>query len=103
MQRKIYGLMTLACCLCLWACRTNPDESQKHVEIAHSTEFQGDATDSCFDLQLEIWMEKFNQFQQGGDDMFTADAKAREAATNAYLNCQSRKHDVLANDEARKE
>ena len=101
MERKLYALAGMVFCLAVTACQTSADESQSSPQAIEVKPFQSDVSDSCFDVQLEVWLNKFNQYQQQGTDMFDADTRAREDAHQAYLNCQSRT-DVLANEAARK-
>ena len=65
--------------------------------------FEGDASENCFDVQMEVWMDKFQHYQQTGSDMFAADQKARDASFKAYHDCQHRKSRAMVNNEARKD
>jgi hypothetical protein len=85
----------------LSACSYQADDSSgKKSEDA--IPFSGDAGHKCFDSQMSTWIQKFNEYQQKGFDMFTADAKAKEAALRAFHNC-SDQHGGLATGQPRKD
>jgi hypothetical protein len=89
-------------CLCMNVGCTSQTDDSIISGLTDSQSFKGDASDACFDIQMNVWLEKFQQYQQTGADMFSADLKAREAALSAYRHCQNMRRGAPANDQARK-
>jgi hypothetical protein len=85
------------------SCANQSDDSLTDLKFSTVKEFEGNASDTCFDVQMDVWMEKFQHYQQTGSDMFDADLKAREASLNAYRDCQHRKSKAIVTNEARKD
>jgi hypothetical protein len=102
MRRRIYTLSFLLIFFASLSCSPPGVENASSLS-PNPDSFAGDAGDACFDAQMETWMVKFNQHQQEGLDMHTADAKARMEAKAAYEDCRNRNNDVMASDQARKD
>jgi hypothetical protein len=84
------------------ACSYQAEDSTAGKKSADAIPFSGDVAHKCFDSQMNTWIEKFNEYQQKGFDMFAADVKAKEAALRAFHAC-SDKHVGLATGHARKD
>jgi hypothetical protein len=99
-MRIFVFLAIMSLCFCA-GCSSQADDSVISG-LKTSESFKGNAGDVCFDIQMNVWLEKFQQYQQTGADMFAADLKAREAALSAYRECQNMRSGAPANDQARK-
>lgn len=89
--------------LVLSSCTIQTEESLTDLNFSSEKKFEGNASDTCFDVQMDVWMEKFQHFQQTGSDMFSADLKARDASLQAYRDCQNRQSKAIVDNEARKD
>jgi hypothetical protein len=101
-MRKIWTFILVISCVLIISCTSPADEAAISSQLVRAQNFRGDASDACFAKQMDVWIDKFSQYQQNGADMFTADIKAREAAIKAYEECTGRTG-ALATDEARKD
>jgi hypothetical protein len=102
-MQKVWSSMVVVCWVLIAGCMSPVDEAAVSSQLVHAQTFRGDAADACFAKQMDVWLDRFSQYQHNGVDMFTADIKARDAAIKAYQDCHNRRADALATDEARKD
>lgn len=101
MQSAPLAIMILSFSL-LVSCNNHSEDSSSESGVPLVKSFEGDVGDPCFEIQMEVWMDKFHHYQLTGADMFTADMKARDASVKAYQDCQHGKSRAMVNNEARK-
>jgi hypothetical protein len=101
MLRRNCGLAFMTIFGIFGAC-TTPAEPELLVEAVRAKPFKADAGQVCFDVQMDVWMDNFQSFQQNGLDMYAADTKARDLALKAFDDCHARKSEALAAAQARK-
>jgi hypothetical protein len=56
---------------------------------------KGNIDSKCFDLQMEAWFVAFNEYQDKGYDMKSADQMALRASASQYQSCHI-SHSTLA-------
>jgi hypothetical protein len=88
--------LLLASCvfiLALLSCKPSEKESTENVSDSTQTTASIEQKkivideDSCFDQKMEKWYQAFNEYQDKGDDMQTADKKAFAIAEADYNAC----------------
>ena len=84
------------------SCANQSDDSLTDLKFSTVKEFEGNASDTCFDVQMDVWMEKFQHYQQTGLDMYSADLKAREASLQAFRDCHRTESNTNLSSAARK-
>lgn len=97
-----YSAVLIATLVALSSCIDQAERTSSADTDAWVKSFQGDADDACFDIQMAVWMEKFQHYQQTGLDMYSADLKAREASLQAFRDCHRTESNTNLSSAARK-